>query len=79
MVAIPLCVYDKYYNVSTVKHTSCILYYYAKMYLQEQHVSTQLRGHHQVRIVMKLKMAIQKLFKYCHFQFHYYTSLMMDP
>jgi hypothetical protein len=30
------------------------------VFLQEQHVSTQLRGHHQVGIVMKLKMAVHK-------------------
>jgi hypothetical protein len=30
------------------------------MFLQEQHVSTQLRGHHQAGIVVKLKMAVHK-------------------
>jgi hypothetical protein len=30
------------------------------MFLQEQHVSTQLTGHHQAGIVIKLKMAIHK-------------------
>jgi hypothetical protein len=30
------------------------------MFLQEQHVSTQLRGHYQGGIVMKLKMAVHK-------------------
>jgi hypothetical protein len=30
------------------------------MFLQDQHVSTQLRGYHQAGIVMKLKMAVHK-------------------
>jgi hypothetical protein len=59
-VATPLCVYVKYYNVSTVKHNSCILCYYVKMFLQQQHVPTQLRGHHQAGIVTKFKMAVHK-------------------
>jgi hypothetical protein len=37
---------------------SCILYYCVKMFLQQQHVSTQLRRYHQAGIVMKLKMVI---------------------
>jgi hypothetical protein len=35
-----------------------------KVFLQEQHVSTQLRGHHQAGIVMKLKMAVHKQLVY---------------
>jgi hypothetical protein len=31
-VAIPLCVCDKYYKFSTVKHNSCIVYYYIKTF-----------------------------------------------
>jgi hypothetical protein len=50
----------KYYNVSTVKHNSCIFHYYVKMFLQKQHVSTQLRA----GIVMKLKMSIHKQLAY---------------
>jgi hypothetical protein len=53
----------KYSNVSTVKHNSCI-HYYVKIFLQGQHVSTQLRGHHQASTVMKLKMAIHKQLVY---------------
>jgi hypothetical protein len=34
------------------------------MFLQEQHVSTQLRGHHQAGIVTKLKMAVHKQLAY---------------
>jgi hypothetical protein len=34
------------------------------MFLQEQHVSTQLRGHYQAGIVMKFKMAVHKQFAY---------------
>jgi hypothetical protein len=30
------------------------------MFLQEQHVSTQLRDHNQAGIVIKLKMAVRK-------------------
>jgi hypothetical protein len=33
-------------------------------FLQKQHVSTQLRGHHQAGIVMKLKMAVRKQLLY---------------
>jgi hypothetical protein len=35
-----------------------------KWFLQERHVSTQLRGHHHASTVMKLKMAVQ--FIYTH-------------
>jgi hypothetical protein len=48
-----------YSNVSTVKHKSCFLLH-VTMLLQEQHVSNQIRGHHQTSIVMKLKMAVHK-------------------
>jgi hypothetical protein len=34
------------------------------MFLQEQHVSNQLRGYHQAGIVMKLKMAVHKQLAY---------------
>jgi hypothetical protein len=68
---------DRYYKICTVKYNSCVFYYCVKMSSQEQHVSTQLTGHHQGGIVMKLKMAVHK--QYCHFQFHYYTSLMSGP
>jgi hypothetical protein len=58
------CVYDKYHYVSTVKHNSFIFYYNFKKFLQEQYVSTQLRGHHQAGIVTKLKMAIHEHLAY---------------
>jgi hypothetical protein len=44
---------SKYYNGSIVKHNYCVFYCYVKMFLQEQHVSTQLRGHHQAGTVMR--------------------------
>lgn len=31
-VVIPLCVCDKYYNVSAVKHDSCMYYYYLLLF-----------------------------------------------
>jgi hypothetical protein len=34
------------------------------MFLQEQHVSTQLRDHHQANVVMKFKMATHKQLAY---------------
>jgi hypothetical protein len=55
---------DEHYKINTVKHNSCIFYYYVKTFLQEQHVSTQLRGHHQAGIVMKLKMSVHKQLAY---------------
>jgi hypothetical protein len=30
-VCVCVCVCDKYYKISTVKHTSCIFHYYIKM------------------------------------------------
>jgi hypothetical protein len=48
------------YKISTGKHNSCIFYYYVKVFSQKQRVSTQLRGHHQASIVMKIKMALHK-------------------
>jgi hypothetical protein len=55
---------DKYYKISTIKQNLCIFYDYVKMFLREQHVSTQLRGHHQASIVMKLEMAVHKQLAY---------------
>jgi hypothetical protein len=34
------------------------------MFLQEQHVSTQLQDHHQAGKVMKMKMALHKQLAY---------------
>jgi hypothetical protein len=36
------------------------------MFLQEQHVSTQLRGHHQAGIVMGMKMAVYEELVYAN-------------
>jgi hypothetical protein len=63
-LAIPLCLCDKYYKISTVKHNSFIFYYYVKMFLQKQHVSTHLRGHHQASVVMELRKAVHKQLAY---------------
>jgi ferredoxin-like protein FixX len=43
---------------STVKHNSCIFHCCAKMFSQKQHFSTQLRGHHQASILIKIKMVV---------------------
>jgi hypothetical protein len=59
-----VCVYEKYYKVSTVKYNFCIFYYYVNMFLQEQHVSTQLRSDHQASIVMQFEIAVHKQLAY---------------
>jgi hypothetical protein len=59
-----VCVYEKYYKVSIVKYNLCTCYYYVRMFLHEQHVSTQLRSHHQASIAMQLKMAVHKQLAY---------------
>jgi hypothetical protein len=64
-LAIPLCVCDKYHTVSTVKHNSCI-FYYVKIFLHDQHVSTQLMGNHQAGILIKFELAVHKELAYAN-------------
>jgi hypothetical protein len=55
--------------VNTIKlvpsNTTCVSFIIMlKCFLQEQHISTQLRGHHQANIVIKLKITVHKQLAY---------------